>query len=108
VHSREKSNVARLLDALVELEAIYLAQPELLMTKFGPLDIPGTIGAARDYAALLPSCVTVSIGEELQILILDLAVLIEVKTEPGAPEVGAPKDAAVLPVLRRTLEERSR
>ena len=57
----------------------------------------------RDYAALLPSCVTVSISEGLQILILDLAVLIEVKAE-----VGAPKDAAVFPVLRRTLEERSR
>jgi len=102
VNSREESNVARL---LLRPGSSYLASNghQLLMTKFGPLDVLGAIGAARDYAALLPSCVTASISEGLQIRILDLAVLIEVKAE-----VGAPKDVAVLPVRRRTLEERSR
>ena len=120
VHSREESNVARLRGALLELDAIYRAQPErrlrpgsshlfsnghrLLMTKFGPLDVLGAIGAARDYAALLPSCVMTSTARGCRFgfsIRRFLSKLIKA-------EVGAPKDAAVLPVLRRTLEERSR
>lgn len=119
VHSRDESNIARLLDALNELDAIYRAQPErqlrpaashlasrghqLLMTRFGPLDVLGTIGNSREYASLLPSCIEALLDTGMPIRILDLAVLVEVKSE-----VGAPKDTAVLPILQQTLEERRR
>jgi hypothetical protein len=57
VHARNRENVARMLSALEELEAVYRVQPErqlrpdesnltgpghqLLLTKFGPLDVLG-------------------------------------------------------------------
>ena len=63
VHSREPHNLARLLAALEELEAHYRipgrqdmkpgpshlasAGHQLLMTRFGPLDLLGTIGKGR-------------------------------------------------------------
>ena len=63
VHARDPENVGRLMSALGELEAVYRSQPErllrpneshltgqghqLLLTKFGPLDVLGMIGKSR-------------------------------------------------------------
>ena len=117
VHSREPANVQRLLAALETLEARYrvpghrhrrpeeshLASPghQLLMTRYGPLDLLGVIGAGRDYRALLPRTVRMRIGERLTVRLLDLAALIEIKQETAGE-----KDKAVMPVLQRTLEEK--
>lgn len=117
VHSREPANLRRLLAALEELEARYRmpgrrrlrlagshlasAGHQLLMTRYGPLDLSGAIGAGRDYGALLPRTVLLRIGPRLRVRLLDLEALIEIKEETGAA-----KDKAVLPLLRRTLEER--
>jgi hypothetical protein len=70
VHFREPDDIGRLLAALDSLEAVYRMQPELalkpglshlaspghqlLTTRFGPLDILGTIGRSRAYGDLLP------------------------------------------------------
>ena len=116
VHCREAANVARLQGALNDLCAIYRFQPErklvpsashlisaghqLLMTKFGPLDVLGTIGKSRSYVDLVPGSVSVELEPGMTIQILGLETQIRVKEE-----VGAPKDLAVLPLLRRTLSE---
>lgn len=117
VHSREPGNVQRLLTALKELEAIYRFQPErrltpaashllsnghqLLMTKFGPLDILGEIGRSRSFEDLLPLSYLWDPEPGISARILRLETHIRIKEE-----VGEPKDMAVLHVLRRTLEER--
>ena len=117
VHSREPDNIRRLLTALASLEATYRMQPELrlkpdvshlaspghqlLMTRFGPLDVLDTIGRARGYDDLLPHAHEVEVGEGLRVWVLDLETLIAVKEE-----VGGEKDLAVLPIMRRTLEEK--
>jgi hypothetical protein len=55
VHARDPENVTRLLSTLEELQAVYRVQPErqlrpghqLLLTRFGPLDVLGLIGKSR-------------------------------------------------------------
>jgi hypothetical protein len=117
VHSREASNVARLLQVLETLDAVYRMQPERrlrpnathlssscplnLITRSGPLDVPGTIGRNLEYRDLLPHTVELEIGHGLRVRVLDLETLISLK-ETLAGE----KDLAVLPILRRTLEEK--
>ena len=107
----------RVLTALADLDAIYRAQPDLrlrpnashlasaghqlLITRLGPLDLLGSIGEGRAYADLIGHATTMDIGSSLRIRVLDLETQIAVKEE-----VGAEKDLAVLPILRRTLEER--
>jgi len=119
VHRIEPVNIARLLVALKELDAYYRAQPErrlrpneshlsspghqLLMTRFGPLDVLGAIGKGRRYEQLLPHATEMETGPGLRVRVLDLATLIAVKEETGQE-----KDLAVLPVLRRVLEESRR
>src|SRR5271157_5141350 len=116
VHSTASENVGRLLAALEDLDACYRAQPErrlrpdtthlsspgyqLLMTRFGPVDLLGTIGKGRSYVDLLPHAVKMDLGKELRVRVLDLETLIAVKEE-----VGSEKDIGMLPVLRRTLAE---
>ena len=72
VHSRESDNVTRLLGAMEELGAVYRYPAErklapnashlssaghnLLMTKFGPLDVPGTIGNAHAWSEPAAQC----------------------------------------------------
>ncbi len=75
----------------------------LLSTRFGPLDLLGRIGNAHGDQDLTPHTIQVDLGEGLTIRVLDLETLIAVKEE-----VGDEKDHAVLPVLRRTLEESRR
>ena len=119
VHSREPENVERLLRSLDSLEAIYRAQPDrrikpnaahlsspghqLLLTQFGPLDLLGMIGAGRGYEDLLAQTVEMKVDDELRIRVLDLKTLIEIKEE-----IAGEKDAAVLPILRQTLNEKTR
>jgi predicted nucleotidyltransferase len=118
VHSRAPDNIDRLLSALRDLDAYYRGQGErrlhpdstyltspghqLLMTSLGPLDLLGTIGAHRNYADLLEHTVELQVGG-LRLRVLNLETLIEIKEE-----VGHEKDKAVIPILRRTLQEKSR
>jgi hypothetical protein len=118
VHARNRENIARLLSALAELEGVYRAQPErplrpdvshltgpchqLLLTKFGPLDVLRMIGKSRTWEDLRPHSRTMEIEPGVVVSVLDLETLIAVKEE-----LGFPKDTAVLPVLRQALKERS-
>lgn len=101
VYSREPSNVARILRVLETLDASHLTSSGHLnlITRCGPLDVLGTIGRNLDYRDLLPHTIELEIGGGLRVL--DLETLISLK-ETLAGE----KDLAVLPILRRTLEEK--
>lgn len=119
VHSREPDNLTRLSAALEELDAHYripgrhemkpspshLASEghQLLMTRFGPLDLLGTIGKGRDYDQLLQETVEMEVGPALKVRVSTLESLIKTKEETGQE-----KDRAALPVLRRVLEEKSK
>lgn len=117
VHSTAPENVARILTALHELDARYRFRPELrpgashlssrghqlLLTRLGPLDILGAIGNGRSYEDLLPLTDEMSAGGDIRVRVLNLDAQIAVKEE-----VGGEKDLAVLPLLRRTLEESRR
>jgi predicted nucleotidyltransferase len=119
VHSTEEDNVRRLLAALESLDVYYRAQPErrlkpseshlsspghqLLMTRHGPLDLLGAIGYSHAYRELASHAIEMEIGGGKKVLVLKLEKLIAIKEETAGP-----KDAAVLPILKRTLEEKSR
>ncbi len=119
VHSRDPQNVERLLRALESIEAHYRINPErrakpnashlssaghqLLMTSFGPLDVLGMIGQGHEYAELQTHAVELDIGGGIKVSVLDLKTLIQMKEETAGE-----KDRAILPLLRRTLEEKSR
>jgi hypothetical protein len=119
VHSRNDVNVSRLLQALESLDAIYRIQPsrrlrpsashlespghQNLVTRYGPLDFLGTIGRGLGYTDLLPHSAKKRVAEDLEVRVLDLETLIAIKEE-----LGGEKDRAVLPILRRTLEERKK
>ncbi len=74
-----------------------------LLTRYGPLDVLGTIGRSLGYAELLSHSIDLDITEDVRIRVLDLETIIALKEE-----LGGEKDRAVLPTLRRTLEERRR
>ena len=118
VHRRTPENVARLLRALRELDAVYRHDPrllrpqeshlassghQLLTTAHGDLDCLGTIEGERGYEDLATTAVRLRLGEGQEFLVQDLASLIDVKQR-----VGRPKDLAVIPVLRATLDELKR
>jgi len=119
VHSREPDNLTRLSASLEELDAHYrtpgrhemkpspshLASEghQLLMTRFGPLDLLGTIGKGRDYNQLLQETVEMEFGPALKVRVSTLESLIKTKEETGQE-----KDRAALPLLRRVLEEKSK
>jgi hypothetical protein len=114
VDSTAIENVARILTALEELDARYRFRPELrpsashlaspgrqlLLTRLGPLDILGTIGRGRSYSDLFPLTDELDAGSGVCIRVLALEAQIAVKEE-----VGGEKDAAMLPLLRKTLQE---
>lgn len=116
VHSRSPDNLDRLISALKKLDAYYrgrgdqrlspglshLSSPghQLLMTKFGPLDLLGTIGIGHSYDELLKHTVELKVSG-LRVHALDLETLIEVKKETISE-----KDKAIIPILQRTLEEK--
>jgi hypothetical protein len=115
VHRRTLENVDRLLPVLDSLEAVYRIQPERrlrpgkpallstghqnLLTKYGPLDLLGTIGNDLGYEELLPRSAEMLIADGVRVRILNLETLIEVKEQ-----LNGEKDRAMLPILRHTLE----
>jgi len=117
VPAGDEENVARLLRVLDAMDAIYRIQPtrrikpeishlrsaghQNLITKYGPLDILGTIGRGRTYEDLLPHTVEMNIGDGIRVCVLDLETIIAIKEE-----LGSEKDLTVLPLLRRTLQQR--
>lgn len=119
VHSRNSANVERLVVALGTLEARYRtpgagerkpdrshlssAGHQLLMTRWGPLDLLGIVGSGRDYQELLPETTEMDLGPDLRVRVLNLRALIQIKEETAHE-----KDKAVLVILRRTLEEKER
>jgi hypothetical protein len=118
VHRRSAENVARLLRALAELDATYRHDPrhlrpgeshligpghQLLSTSYGDLDCLGTIDQDRGYEELLGQTVEMHLTGGRTVRVLSLPALIEAKERSGRP-----KDLAVLPVLRATLDEVTR
>ncbi len=119
VHSRAPDNLDRLLQVAQSLEAVYrgqgsrilrptlshLASPghQLLQTRFGPLDLLGTIGHDLGYNELLARTTMLNVGEALQVRVLNLDALIAIKEQTARD-----RDRAMLPLLRRTLEEKSK
>jgi len=112
VYSRESLNVSRLLAALREIDAVFRTDPrrivpaeshlvtkghKLLDTTLGHFDALGAIAEDAGYDELLGDTLVLSVGG-LQVRVLSLARLIEVKERAGRP-----KDLAVLPLLRATL-----
>jgi predicted nucleotidyltransferase len=117
VHLATPGNLQRLLAALAGLDAHYRHRPELrpdeshlstpghqlLETRLGYLDVLGAIGKGHSYAELLPHSAEVEFGPGFRCRVLDLETQIAIKEE-----IGAEKDLAVLPILRRTLQEARR
>jgi hypothetical protein len=119
VPARDPENVAKLLGVLENIDAIYRMQPERrlrpntshlsspghnnLTTSLGPLDVLGTIGRNLGYDELLPHSVELAVGGGVQVRVLNLAKIIALKEE-----LAGEKDIAVLPILRRTLEQKLR
>lgn len=114
VYSRARRNLIRLETTLRAMEAVYREKPQvaptaslldssghhLLMTRFGPLDLLGsTTGGGFDELA--PHTQEVNLGEGARVRVLDLPTLIRMKEA-----LGRDRDRAVLPILRRTLEQR--
>jgi hypothetical protein len=119
VPARDEANVARLLRVLDALDAIYRMQPDRrlkpdashlsspghhnLITNCGPLDVLGTIGGGLGYEDLLPHTVEMETGGGVRVRVLNLATIVALKEE-----LLGEKDLAVLPILRRTLEQKQR
>jgi hypothetical protein len=117
VPARDEENVARLLRVLEGMNAVYRMQPERrlkpgarhlsspghhnLMTDCGPLDVLGTIGRGMAFEDLAPHTIEMEIGGGVSVRVLDLETIVALKEE-----LAGEKDRAVLPVLRRTLQEK--
>ena len=111
VHSRTRENLDRLAKALGELDAHYRehlprhASParealaksghHLLLTRFGPLVVLGSIGEDDDYPTLVSRSEGVQLNRDVSVRILDLDTLIEVKQETTRA-----KDGYMLEILR--------
>jgi hypothetical protein len=115
VHRRGVDNVTRLLEVLSELQAVYRHDArglrpqeshlvsdghQLLATKHGDLDCLGAVGDGQSYEDLLEHAPGLELEPGVLVRVIDLPTLIELKAKAGRP-----KDLAVLPVLRATLEE---
>lgn len=115
VHRRTPENVARLLRALEQLDAVYrtdlrrlrpkasiLIGPghNLFGTSVGDLDCLGAIDENLTYEDLLPDTTVIDLGAGVTCRVLRLERVIEVKQRAGRP-----KDLAAMPVLRATLDE---
>jgi len=116
VYSRDAANVAKLLRALQELEAVFRGDQrrlppnashlqstghKLLLTKFGIVDVRGSLGEL-EYADLLADSRLLKI-QDRNVQVLSLQRLIDVKEKAGRE-----KDLAVLPLLRATLARAKR
>src|SRR6202041_1692768 len=101
-------NVDRLRPVLEAMDAVFRMQPERrlkpnashlasgghlnLITRYGPLDILGTIGRDLGYRDLLLHSVELDISTGLRVRVLDLETIIAIKKK-----LGGEKDRAVLP-----------
>jgi hypothetical protein len=118
VHQREAHNVSRLLAILHEIGAVYRhdsrglrpqashlmsAGHQLLATAFGDLDCLGMVGPEQTFEHLVARAPKLELAPGLDLRVIDLATLIELKQHAGRP-----KDLAVLPILRATLAETQR
>lgn len=119
VPARNERNIANLLRVLESLDAVYRMQPSRqvrpnashlisrghhnLTTTCGPLDVLGTIGRGMGYEDLLPHAKEMALGRDVRVKVLDLETIVAIKEE-----LAGEKDLAVLPVLRRTLEQKRR
>jgi predicted nucleotidyltransferase len=119
VYSQETANITRILAVLEALEAVFRIQPERrlqptithlagsghlsLITSHGPLDLLATTGHDLRYQDLLPDSIDVDIGDGIRIRVLTLDQLICLKED-----LAGEKDRVVLPILRRTLEEKNK
>jgi predicted nucleotidyltransferase len=72
------------------------------MTRLGPLDLLGAIGVGHNYEDLLAHTLELRVSGML-VRVLDLETLIRTKVE-----LDRDKDRAVISILRRTLEEKSK
>ncbi|HEX6863199.1 MAG TPA: hypothetical protein VF414_10315 [Thermoanaerobaculia bacterium] len=113
----EPANRARLLRALLELNARYLdpagrhivpdeaklttLRLHQLVTDAGPLDVLTAIGAGMTYADLIGHTREYEVGG-LVVRCLNLEAIIESKEQANRD-----KDRAVLPILRRTLARKA-
>ena len=117
VHSRESENLNRFLRALESLDAharertdrkirptlpfLDISGHLLLATSEGPLDVLGSIGDNQGYGELLKHTTEMEVAKGLFVRVLSLEKYVEIKEK-----LTRDKDRAVLPVLRRTLEEK--
>ncbi len=99
VHRRTPENISRLLHSLDLLEARYRhssdrnlrpgeshllsAGHQLLMTRFGPLDVLGMIGNNHDYDELIGNAVPMELGSGITMHVVSLPMLIQTKEEVG-------------------------
>ena len=83
--------------------ALGAALTVLLATRLGDLDCLGTIDEERGYDDLLLQTEEMSLSSGRTIRVLSLPALIDAKERSGRP-----KDLAALPVLRATLDERTK
>ena len=72
----------------------------LLETNLGPLDVMHSVGPEWEWPELVDRSHVLSVGE-LEVRVLELSSIIESKEVADRD-----KDRAMLPVLRRTLEEK--
>lgn len=117
VPDRSPANVRRLAHVLTGLDAVIRDPagrrlrpteellsgpgPLLLATRLGPLDCLGTLHDDRGYAELVEHTVRLEDGA-IEVRVLDLQTLIEIKAAAGRP-----KDRIVVPILLALLDERS-
>lgn len=112
VHRRDDENIGRLISALHEIDAHFRYHSnkitpkeshlrssghQLLRTRYGDLDVLGTIDEGRGFDELVADSEIVLINAQ-ECRLLTLAALIEVKGRAGRD-----KDLAALPVLRSAL-----
>ncbi len=115
VHERSPTNVERLMTALDELDSHYrghgdrvlratadrLEGPghQLMTTRAGPLDLLGRIEEGLEYGDLLADSVLFGIdGHEVRVLSMRRYLALKEKSQ-------RPKDQAMVPILRATLDE---
>ena len=119
VTAQDDENLEKLLRVLESVDAIFRIDParrlkpemghlrsdinKNLLTRFGPLDVLAELGRGRRYGDLLPHTVEMDVGEGVHVRVLDLETIIAIKEE-----LRSEKDLAVLPLLRRTLQEKRR
>lgn len=116
VHSRSPKNLHHLEAALQLCDAHYRNHPKkirpdaellsskghhLLMTKFGPLDLLGTIEKGLDYEDLADHATPIRLDDGIFYL-LDLEFFIRIKSDSPFE-----KDRMKMAILKRTLEEKN-